>query len=235
MTRYSPTKLSVYRRCPRQFQFQYVHKIPRAPTQVMTLGATLHRVLERPGETAEATAQRLQQEWTPLGERDAQWRQEAEQIVANFHAAKDEGIPILQEKRLSAPYDGVTLWGIVDRVDLLPSGGLEIIDYKSTRHIVDAPRDLPDETWLQLTIYHHLVAEHLPMPVERWAIHYLRTHQRLCFLPDEAIIRQGLQGAASMARAIEQESDYAPQVGDHCSWCPYLRRCPEGRQSVARP
>lgn len=226
LTRYSPTKLATYLRCPRQYQFQYVAKIPRAPTAAMTFGATLHRVLEKPGATAEDTIRRLEAQWTTLPDQDAQWRHTAERIVQSFHQVADEGIPILTEKRLMAPFDGIQLWGIIDRVDLLPSGGLEIIDYKSTAHIARDPVDLPPETWLQLTIYHYLVFQHLPRPIEKWSVHYLRTQQRLSFLPEETDIQRRLQDAAATARAIESDTAHQPRLGPHCAWCPYLRRCP---------
>ncbi|MBC7544433.1 MAG: PD-(D/E)XK nuclease family protein [Candidatus Sericytochromatia bacterium] len=238
--RVSPTKLATFQRCPQQYAFQYVQRIPRAPTAAMTFGSNLHRTLqtlyEQGGpqtETAEQVKARLQASWSGHGfaspTEEAAYKALGETIVSQFHGQYqiEEGTPLLIEKRLEAPYEDVRFFGIVDRVDLMPDATLNVIDYKSTRYIATDVSEVNDELMQQLSLYAYMAKVHLPYPVRRLSIHYLRTNERLSFPPEamgEGWLERAYAAAQAMVAAHETER-FPAQLGDHCRWCPYTSRC----------
>ncbi|HKS59270.1 MAG TPA: PD-(D/E)XK nuclease family protein, partial [Thermoplasmata archaeon] len=44
-------------------------------------------------------------------------------------------VPVAVEEHLEAQWDGIPIHGYVDRIDLTPGGGLEIVDYKTSREL----------------------------------------------------------------------------------------------------
>lgn len=248
--RVSPTKLTTFQRCPQQYAFQYVHRIPRAPTAAMTFGSNLHRTLQGlyegggpAGETADQVKERLHATWSGQGfasaAEEAAFKTLGEQIVSQFRDQYqiEEGQPLLLEKRLEAAYEDVRFFGIVDRVDLMPDATLNVIDYKSTRWIATDVADVGDDLRQQLALYAYLTSRHLAFPVRALSIHYLRTNERLTFAP-EAIGPGWLERAYGTAQAIqsaERDEHFPAEVGDHCRWCPYARRCRAYRADEHRP
>lgn len=240
---YSPSKLYVYQTCPRQYHYQYVRKLPRRAWANQSFGTSLHRTLHvlheqggpaaRPLEDAQA---QLERSWTGAGydSRDherAELARAKDLIAAYYEKWSDaQGIPLLLEKRLSAPYRGITLLGIVDRVDRRFDGSLEIIDYKSGY----APDEIRPHTVQQLGIYHYLIAEKLRETVQHHTVHYLASNIRLSITLGAAHIEGVLAGVLDTVERLEADQRFMPRVADHCLRCDYLRYCDAGRDFASQ-
>jgi hypothetical protein len=105
-----------------------------------------------------------------------------------FDTAK---VPLATEEWVEAHIDGFELFGRVDRIDSLPDGSLEIIDYKTGRFMWE-PEDLPRETARQFYVLG--VEEKYGMRVERVRIIYLRKGHEVRWSP-------GARGCRDCARA----------------------------------
>lgn len=237
---YSPSKLAIYQTCPRQYDFQYVRKWPRRAWAAQSFGSSLHRTLQALHAQGELTATPLEEaqaqlsrSWSSAGFDDAQ-HEAAElargrELLATYYAswAADPGKPVLLEARMSAPYGGITLLGIVDRVDRLPDGSLAVLDYKSGY----APETVPETVRQQLTIYHHLIRHRLGETPSHHGVHYLASNQRFAWPVDEDEVTMRLEGALATCMAIAADARFEPRPSARCGRCDYLRACEEGKRA----
>ncbi len=235
---YSPSKLGVYQTCPRQYYFQYVRKLPRRAWANQSFGTSLHRTLQviheqgGPQEQTLETAQRqLEASWTSAGY-DSKAHEQAElergkELLAAYYETWSgvDGTPVLLEKRMSAPYKGSVLLGIIDRVDRMADGTLEIIDYKSGH----APESVRPQTVQQLAIYHHLIEHKLHETPAGHSVHYLASNVRLKVQFTQSHLSEVLDGVLATIQALEADHRFIPRLAAHCTWCDYQRFCDVGR------
>lgn len=139
----SASDIETYRTCPLKYKFARVFRIPQEPTINQRFGIVVHQVLERYHGMGMSTLDEL------LGLLDAGWRrggmddgEQARQLREKAEAAlrkywerqRDEGVePVWIEKSFTFELGPHTLRGRVDRVDRLPDGTYELIDYKTGR------------------------------------------------------------------------------------------------------
>jgi RecB family exonuclease len=226
---YSPSRLQVYQTCARKYYYQYVIKVPTRQQAAQSVGISVHGALEEVQAAGGLAATGMDgalalllARWESEGFADAaeeaEARARAEQMLQTYlqRFGEGPGKPVLIEKKLEAPFEGVPFLGIVDRVDRLPDGSLELIDYKSGR------AEVTEAVKQQLAIYRHLVTSTTGEAPRSVAIHHLATNARI---PVDADWTGLLDRAAEGARAIEQEEDFDPQVGRHCGWCDFNHRC----------
>jgi DNA helicase II / ATP-dependent DNA helicase PcrA len=142
--RLSFSGISVYRECPRRYQYRYVHELPVAPTAEAAYGTIVHEELMRLGrlrmDGAEVTASRVAEvhesvwasERFPDPRRQPAMRALAlSQLEGYRKAGGFDSRPLLVEQAFTADLDGWRLRGIIDRVDPPPSlegGGWEPSD-----------------------------------------------------------------------------------------------------------
>ncbi len=141
----SATDIETYRTCPLKYKFARVFRIPSEPTLNQRFGILVHQVLERfhQGGAAAGSLPEL------LGLLDAGWRRggfgdseeerqlraKATQALLRYHERfqGEESEPVWFERAFSFSLGPHLLRGRVDRVDKLPGGGYELIDYKTGR------------------------------------------------------------------------------------------------------
>src|SRR4029079_8306795 len=141
----SATDIETYRTCPLKYKFARVFRIPSEPTMNQRFGILVHQVLERyHGAAGESGLPEL------LGLLEAGWRrggfgdsEEERQFRAKATSAlvrypdrlqeEEEREPVWFERSFQFRMGKHLLRGRVDRVDRLPDGGYELIDYKTGR------------------------------------------------------------------------------------------------------
>jgi CRISPR/Cas system-associated exonuclease Cas4 (RecB family) len=230
---YSPSRLQVYQTCARKYYYQYVIKVPTRRFAEQSVGISLHGALEEVQAAGGVAATgmdgalaMLLARWEGEGFADAaeeaEARRRAEGLLKEYLARFGDGPgrPVMIEQKLEGTFLGVPFLGIVDRVDELPDGTLELIDYKSGR-----TREVTAPVRQQLAIYRHLIKEKLGAYPAAVSVHHLASSERVAVAlpPDEWDAT--LAGAADSARAIEHDQDYTPQVGSWCRRCDFASRC----------
>ncbi len=139
----SASDIDTYRTCPLKYKFARVFRIPQEPTTNQRFGIVVHQVLERYHQSGGRTVEEL------LGLLDFAWRRggfgasdeerqlhgKAEGALRRYHerTLAEEGEPLWFEKAFQFKLGPHVLRGRVDRVDRLPDGGYELIDYKTGR------------------------------------------------------------------------------------------------------
>jgi DNA helicase II / ATP-dependent DNA helicase PcrA len=135
--------IETYRTCPLKYKFARVFRIPQEPTLNQRFGIVVHQVLERyhvsGGRTVGELLGLLDAGWRRSGigggDQERQLRGKAEEALRRYHerAEAEPGEPLWFEKAFQFQLGPHVLRGRVDRVDRLPDGSHELIDYKTGR------------------------------------------------------------------------------------------------------
>ncbi len=228
----SASDIETYRSCPLKYKFARVFRIPQEPTMNQRFGILVHQVLER-WHTARTGSREellslLDQGWRRGGFGDSEEeRQFRAKAVAALHRyferdAGEAGEPVWLEKAFQFTLGPHVLRGRVDRVDQLPGGGYELVDYKTGR-----PRSaqaLRED--VQLSLYAVAARESWQVESSSEAYHYVLDDEKVRVPAaelDPDWIEDTVMHVAEGIGAQGFEPTPGPTV---CSWCDYRIVCP---------
>ncbi|MBV9816805.1 MAG: ATP-dependent helicase [Solirubrobacterales bacterium] len=228
----SATDIDTYRTCPLKYKFARVFRIPQEPTVHQRFGIVVHQVLERFHAQASDSLPEL------LGLLDASWRRggfadsqterqlrgKATAALTRYHErfCSAESVPIWFERQFTFRLGPHLLRGRVDRVDRLPDGGYELIDYKTGRP--KTADQLADD--VQLSLYAVGAREAWSLEASRQAYYYLLDDQKVS-VADEGERADWVREVATevaegiLSQGFEPTPSYAA-----CSICDYRLVCP---------
>jgi putative RecB family exonuclease len=233
--RLSYSSINTYETCPAKFKFQYEDRIPQAPSAALAFGDSLHRALhlfhDRPVPVPPSLAElheMLEISWVSSGfaeeSEEAMYRTHGRQVLAQYHreAAPGYRIPAALEFRFTIEVEGVSLSGVIDRMDRIPGGGYEIVDYKTNRRLPPQSRIDGD---LQLSVYHLAAKEVWGIEPERLTLHYLLPGQRMTTARTAGDVDELRRRIATVAERIGA-GRFEPRQNPLCDWCDYQALCP---------
>src|SRR6476469_308252 len=187
----SATDIETYRTCPLKYKFARVFRIPSEPTMNQRFGILVHQVLERYHAAQSAglptLLNLLEAGWRRGGfsdsEEERQFRAKATAALVTYHDRfRDEDAePVWFERSFQFRMGPHLLRGRVDRVDRLPDGGYELIDYKTGRP--KTPAQLRDD--VQLALYAVAASSAWALEASRQSYLYVLDDQKVP-LPDDA-------------------------------------------------
>lgn len=164
------------------------------------------------------------------GERLARWLTEAEQLVERWFTLEDPTRLEPAERELFVETElesGLKLRGIIDRVDVAPSGEVRIVDYKTGK----APRPQYQEGALFQMKFYALVVWRLKQVVpRRLQLVYLGSGDVLTYDPVVADLERVERKLLALWDAIRQSTesgDWRPRPSKLCGWCDHQAVCPE--------
>jgi DNA helicase-2/ATP-dependent DNA helicase PcrA len=230
----SASDIETYRTCPLKYKFARVFRIPSEPTINQRFGILVHQVLERfhAGGTVSRSLPELlgllEAGWRRGGfgdsEEERQLRAKATQALIRYHERfqGEEGEPVWFERAFQFKMGPHLLRGRVDRVDRLPGGGFELIDYKTGRPKTAA--QLKDD--VQLSLYAVGARESWQLEAARQAYYYVLDDEKVPVERDEEardwITETVLEVADGiLGQGFEPTPSYAA-----CSVCDYRIACP---------
>jgi putative RecB family exonuclease len=233
--RLSPTRIGLYLFCPKAYHYYYVRKLRWGQLSAgHSLGGSLHRALQafHGAGTSQDVSDLIagfQSAWTTAGYRDPAEESDhfaagEEMLRSYFEEAQRSGRETLWvERTVSWEYSRYVLFGKIDRLDRLPTGELEIVDYKSGRREV---REEEVRESLALALYQLVVARKYPDETVSAAIYSLRSGSAASVLRAPGELDELEEDFASIAERILGETLYAPTPGPHCAACAFQRICP---------
>lgn len=241
--RLSYSSISTYETCPAKFRFQYEERLPTSTSPALAFGDSLHKALhrfhDRPVPVAPSLPElheMLESQWTSDGYRDPSEEQlyfeHARQVLAEYHSANADSfrIPAALEFRFTVEIEGVELSGTIDRLDRIPGGGYEIIDYKTSRRL--PPKAVVDRD-LQLSVYWLAAREIWGIEPERLTLYYLLPGQRMTTFRTPADADDLRKRIATVAERIAA-GKFEPRQNPLCDWCDFQRVCPLYRHKYER-
>lgn len=235
----SASDLDTYRTCPLKYKFARVLRVPRDPTINQRFGIVIHQVLERfhaadPDSPARPRALEgliglLDTSWRRAGfgwatDEEVQLWHKADDSLRRYHQRfhAEDVEPVWFERSFTFMLGDHTLRGRVDRVDRLPDGGYQLIDYKTGRP--RTPDELRDD--VQLALYAVAARRAWDLPASSEAYLYVLDDLKVP-LPegaaDEAWIGEivGEVAAGISAQNFEPTPSFSA-----CSICDYQLACP---------
>ncbi len=230
----SASDIDTYRTCPLKYKFARVFRIPQEPTLNQRFGILVHQVLERfhAGDTPSASLNDmlslLEAGWRRGGfgdsEEERQLRQKATRALVRYHERfQDEtGEPVWFERSFSFRMGPHLLRGRVDRVDRLPDGSYELIDYKTGRPKSEA--QLADD--VQLSLYAVGAREAWQLEAAQQAYYYVLDDEKVPVdrtLQDRQWIEETVLEVAEgiLGQGFEPTPSWTA-----CSMCDYRIACP---------
>ncbi|HVS29595.1 MAG TPA: ATP-dependent DNA helicase, partial [Solirubrobacteraceae bacterium] len=229
----SASDVDTYRTCPLKYKFARVLRIPQEPTVNQRFGILVHQVLERfhggsgRGSLAEMLGL-LEAGWRRSGfgdsDEERQLRAKAVEALTRYREefAADTAEPVWFERSFSFKLGSHTVRGRVDRVDRLPGGEYELIDYKTGRPKTAA--QLKQD--VQLALYAVGAREAWELDAPRQAYYYVLDNEKVPLAPEDAggawvtdTVTEVADGI--MGQGFEPTPSYAA-----CSVCDYRLVCP---------
>ncbi|MFJ5262937.1 PD-(D/E)XK nuclease family protein [Streptomyces sp. NPDC088387] len=248
----SPSRAGDFMQCPLLYRFRVIDRLPEKPSEAATRGTLVHAVLERlfDAPAGERTAPRAKSlipgQWDrlrenrpevaelfaddPEGERLTRWLGEAEQLVERWFSLEDPTRLEPAERELFVETElesGLRLRGIIDRVDVAPTGEVRIVDYKTGK----APRaEYADGALFQMKFYALVVWRLKNVVPRRLQLIYLGSGDVLTYDPvlaDLERVERKLLALWEAIRLATETGDWRPRPTKLCGWCDHQAVCPE--------
>jgi putative RecB family exonuclease len=234
--RLSPSAIERHRACPRQFLFADVERAPRdgASSAALVIGNAVHaaldkfyglRVEQRQPENLERA---LRAVWAE-NRRHGSFASRDEEVAAGRAALQMlrlyadrfdlAAVPLGRECWINLRVGGQEVYGKIDRIDEGRFGGIDVVDYKTGRRMLDA-RDLAHEAAVQ--VYVLGVEATLQREVERVRLVYLAHGVDVVWEPEREDIETLKERLVASIAAIRAEQLFEPRPGSQCGFCPFL-------------
>lgn len=227
--------LSVYLKCPSQFKFKVIYKIPTLTSAAAKFGVLIHRVLqkfhqhslEKPTsldfllslyEQALAT---LPAVYYPSQNEVELYREALKAYFKNF--INQDGDCFLIEQAFELSLNGHIISGRVDRVDKLKNGSYELIDYKTGSS--KGKNEVKKE--IQLAVYALGAKKNWRLEPERLTYYFIKTGEKVSLSLAEVDLEETEQLITTTLENIASGIFTPKEDYFHCQHCDYELICPK--------
>jgi len=241
--------LAAYQKCPWQYRFAHVLKLPVKGNGESSFGKTIHNVLHKFGTIYAKGAQQKDlfgesQEKKPeykdlLAMYEKEWIDEWFQSKQEKERYKKMGIGILDiffkdlektkifvkdgepylEKGFKIKVGDYDIKGKIDRINQTEKG-IEIMDYKTGK----SKEDLDKVKKQQLMIYRLAAIKEFGIEPSNLCIYYLRDDEKVDYQPKDKEIDSFSQEIIQVIENIKKK-DFSPKPGFDCQYCDYKDIC----------
>ncbi len=242
----SPSRAGDFKTCPQLFKFRAIDRIPEPTSIYQARGTTAHLALQNlfDDQPDERTPERLfdlfREAWTEIRgedefeglfadtEEERDWGVESLKLLANYFSIEDPTTfdPEDRELDMLEDLDGITIRGILDRIDRDDDGRLIITDYKTGKA---PPERYALSAFFALKIYALLIRQRTGETPKEVRLLYLNG-PTLYRLPIESHHLDAMDGQLrALWNAIDRalETDRFPtRPGRLCNWCSFQDICP---------
>ncbi|HVW46292.1 MAG TPA: ATP-dependent DNA helicase [Solirubrobacterales bacterium] len=231
----SASDLTLYLTCPLKYKFARVFGIPQEPTINQRFGILMHNVLERfhkeppePGEELRTLNRLFEAGWRRGGfggsDDEMQYRDRGREALRLYWERErvSESEPVWLERKFDFKVADHHVRGRVDRVDRLPDGDYELIDYKTGERKTE--EDLDSD--LQLALYRMAAREAWEIEAAYASYDYVLDAEKIPAptRPDDAErVERTVVTVGEGVLSQDFEPRPSPTV---CSWCDYRLICP---------
>jgi putative RecB family exonuclease len=244
----SPSRAGDFLTCPLLYRFRVIDRLPEPPSPAAARGTLVHAVLERlfDSPAAERTQQvaraLLEPEWARLLANDPElgslfdddeqrdtWLAEAGTMLERYFTLEDPRRiePAHRELCVEAELaSGLRLRGYIDRLDVAPSGGTRIVDYKTGGA---PPAEFEARALFQMKFYALTLWRAQGRVPKLLQLIYLGNGEIVRYEPDESDLLATERKIEALWLAIDRarrNRDWRPRRGRICDWCAHQSICP---------
>ena len=199
---FSFSQIKSYLTCPLQYKLKYIDGVETTPTQLMIAGTQTHKNL------ADILKEK-KLEGIP---------EKAQFIIQNYFYNADE---MYIEKEINHE---LFLYKIKVIIDLYAVKG-------NTIYLLDWKRNILPENDNQLKLY-ALILKELNPEVDQIIAWFFATEtgffKRFFYSREE--LNEFEEGLYATIEQIENDKKFEPNIGSHCSYCPYLNMCLKNKE-----
>jgi len=234
----SYTQLDTFMNCPLKYKFNYVYSIPLRPTAPLRFGSDVHDALEefykriKDGgkPTFEDLAEIYLERWNSSGyvnkSQEMQYQRSGYDMLKRFYQTNKENLypPLYVEEGFLIKIGESQFKGYIDRIDELPEGGVEVIDYKT-----GTPKSQKSaEKSIQLYLYAVACQEVLKLEPKLLSFYYLTSNEKVSVLCEPEHL-QGIKETVTDTVKQIKSQQFEPNPGRRCRWCDYRIICPAAK------
>jgi putative RecB family exonuclease len=242
----SPSRAGDFKTCPQLFKFRAIDRLAEPTSIYQARGTTAHLALQRLFD--HPSAQRspdllydlFREAWTEIRgdeefedlfadtDEERQWGLDSLALLANYFSLEDPtGFePVDRELDMREDLDGITIRGILDRIDRDTDGRLTITDYKTGKA---PPERFALPAFFALKIYALLIRRRSGETPKELRLIYLNgpTLYRLDVDDRQLDAMDGQLRALwnAINRALATQT-FPPRPGTLCNWCSFQDICP---------
>ena len=228
----SASDIETYRICPLKYKFARVFRIPQEPTVNQRFGIVVHQVLERFHTGGEGSLEDLMELFENAWRRggftdsndDMQFHERGVAALRDYWQADRERTsePVSFERSFSFKLGPHLLRGRVDRVDRLPDGGHELIDYKTGK-----PRTAEQlREDIQLSVYQMGARQAWGMETSAQSYYYVMDNEKVPVEHSETELARVQATIAEIADGITSQDFEPTPSAEICPFCDYRIICP---------
>ncbi len=233
-----------YNSCPLRYKFRYIDKIQIPQKTELEFGSLMHSIVQNalkrdPIIPSEEELIKLYNEgFDQITFKDDRQKKQywpvGKDIIRIFLETLKPGFrdTIATEKRFYIQLnDKHAISGAIDRVDKLPFGAYEIIDYKTnfkpkTQQEIDRDK--------QLGIYHLAMQNLWPEAKDvRLSMYFLKPNLKLSTSRRDDEIQALKEELIETAEKIESDTEFRPRRNSLCDWCDFQHLCPLRKQKAS--
>jgi len=248
VNRFSFSQLEGYDNCPLQYKFNFILKVPVPDKANIIYGRLMHRCLyeiflpclksssavDLFGKSATPEyfnwpdwLNIYKKNWVDEGyssseEREQYYKLGEQSLRLIWQKVQDDGWPKVLglEKQFTWKGEGFILKGTIDRIDQLPDGRVEVIDYKTGQ-----PKEKLDyKTKRQLILYKMVAEEMLDRQVGKLTFCYLNNGNFLSFEAKASDIDKVNHEIVTTIEAIKQGL-FPAKPSQLCNYCDFRSIC----------
>ena len=241
----SPSRASDYKRCPLQYRFRAIDRLPEPSTEAQVKGTLVHAVLEemfswpREERTYPAAVKRLKPTWEQMRiddptcaepvEDDYQLLVDARTLLRGYFTMEN---PLgFDAHAQEMPVDftlpnGVPVRGFIDRVDIAQTGEVRVVDYKTGKKPL--PRYSQDAQF-QMRFYALVYWRLFGVVPTQLKLMYLKVMDSMILSPSREELEYFERDLAELWWKIEADGkagSFRPQQSKLCGWCAFQSLCP---------
>jgi len=235
----SYSQAETFKRCPLQYKYRYIIRIPVPPSSALSFGDTIHKTLyafyERAKKGEPVDKQILlkfyHENWKSIGYKNKGYEEKMKQhgvelLEEFFQKGYDHTVQVIaleQPFKIKITQD-LTLGGKIDRIDKRKDGKLEIIDYKTG----SAPKKKDPSQDVQLSVY-ALAATEQGIYGEKpeniiVSFYFLEGQEKVSSTRAGGQLEDVRQDIKHIAEDISL-SHFSPAPGKHCDFCEFRLIC----------
>ncbi len=231
----SYSQLDTFASCPLKYKFRYLFKIPEPSAHAANFGSSIHNTLNQFYQQLKNGAvpskdllrELFEKNWIPAGydskSHEMARKKQGREILECFYDHESTPhfrIPAYLERLFRLKIGEFTFSGRIDRIDKMPDGSYEVVDYKTgtSKREADLGKDL------QLSLYALACRDIFGLRVSKLSLYFLedtikhsttRSDEELNSVKDELL---------ELSRRLVN-SDFLPTPGFHCRFCDYRLLC----------